>query len=281
MSKAASQDIYIEERVFYLNSISYVLKWAKERHLKEDLNKIQNIGDKLLKFYDICSSSQYPEAIFKDKSVARCSDFRIKYLERNSHKPISIRLVNNKIVESFYAGEESAQLQKKYGTDLLSLPKAANIWHTIFSNTMKTVGHDPILDKILKLNQSALAIEVPIWSSPPNEIMANRVPNTEYQCSALDLFTGHIDLLLFDKKSNNIIVADYKPENHLLKSLPQVAIYGLTIKKMFGIENVKCMSFSREKAWIYDPEIIRIEIQDYLRRYGNPKLDWQPILLGL
>jgi hypothetical protein len=74
---------------------------------------------------------------------------------------------------------------------------------------------------------------------------------------------------------NSIIVADYKPENHFLRSLPQVATYGLFIKKMLKLEKIRCISFSKDKLWLYDPEIIKKQIPYYIERFGNPNLIWR------
>ncbi|MCK4797534.1 MAG: hypothetical protein KAT05_09145, partial [Spirochaetes bacterium] len=138
-------------------------------------------------------------------------------------------------------------------------------------------GHK-ILENILNINENGLAIEVPVWTTTHKAVMTKELEMSPYTCLCDELFTGHVDLLMFDETDNSLVVCDYKPENHFLKSLPQVAIYGLVLKRMLKYSRVKCVSFSREKAWMYDPEILRTQIPNYLIKYGNPNLKWQEFI---
>ena len=91
-------------------------------------------------------------------------------------------------------------------------------------------------------------------------------------------FTGHIDLMLYSPENETLIISDYKPEGKYLPSLPQVAFYGMFFKRLFKLDNVMCVSFSKDDAWVYDPEILKTDILDYLEQYGSPKLDWVKII---
>ncbi len=265
----------VEERIFYSTGLSYTLKWVRSRH---KTLKPRTMGERLLGYYKFLCSNQYPENIFKDPNITRCSSFKIKYLKRNARKKISLNLVKYGIVTLINKNNKPSM----YSEEVLRIPEMAKIWHDLFSATMEgNPGHDPVLSKILEINESALATEVSVWSTTPDSLKKEILPKTEFICESRDLFTGHIDLLLFDKKSKQLIVADYKPENSFLKSLPQVATYGLMMKKILGVKRLKCMSFSRRKAWVYDPEIIYNEIPRYIRRNGNPNLFWRWVLTGM
>jgi hypothetical protein len=158
----------------------------------------------------------------------------------------------------------------------------ANIWFDIFMDSMgENPGHDPILDKILQLNENALAIETPVWTSTHDFIKQKKLKFTPYTCMCDDIITGHIDLTLFDETDSSLIICDYKPENHFLHSLAQVATYGLIMKRILKFNKVKCVSFSKEKAWVYDPEILRTSIPKYLNMFGNPDLCWREVIYSI
>ena len=271
----------VEERIFYSTGLSYTLKWVKSRH-----NNIipKHLGNRLLNYYNFLCSNNYPDHIFKDPKITRCSNFKVKHLKRNARKNISLELIKLGLVDFI-----NKQTQpEKYPKSILKIPQMASIWFDIYqmqSNSSNSPGHDPILGKILEINEAALATEVSVWSTTPESLRDGILEKTPYTCSARELFTGHIDLLLYDKEKvdefHDIALRDQKPENGFLKSLPQVAIYGLMMKKILNIDRLKCMSFSRRKAWIYDPEIIRKEIMEYIRMNGDPKLSWRWILTGI
>ena len=85
----------------------------------------------------------------------------------------------------------------------------------------------------------------------------------------MQYLTGHIDLLFL--LDNTLIVADYKPSlltkqsGKLVKkffhSLPQICLYGLLLKDLFDINDIKCITFNQHKAWVYDPAQILKEIR--------------------
>ena len=145
----------------------------------------------------------------------------------------------------------------------------------------KNPGHDPILNKILEINENALAIEIPIWTTTYQSIKKKKLKKSKYTCFCDEIVTGHIDLLIYDELDSSLVVCDYKPENKFLRSLAQVAFYGLVLKKMLKYPKVKCVSFSREKAWVYDPEIIRTQIPKYIKKNGDPYLCWQDFIDSL
>jgi len=271
-----------EKRVFHHNGLDYVLEWVAERHIHPHLKDL--FGKTLLNYYNLVDSNQYPEFLFNQKDSLRCSSFRIKHLHTNAQKKISLDLIRSGHILTLDADgtPHNPLIDGVLSEGIKKLPKMAKIWFDIYSSTMdKNPGHDPILRKILDLNENALAIEVPIWTTTYQAVMTKTIKMTPYSCMCDDIFTGHIDLLLYNEKDQSVIVADYKPENEFLKSLPQVSIYGLVVKRMLRYSKVKCISFSREKAWIYDPEIIRTVIPEYLQRFGDPNLEWRDLVFSL
>jgi len=263
----------VEKRLFLHNSIKYGLCWVKERHQKKEI--VNLYGRKLLNYYDYVCSNEYPEEIFNDSGITRCSKFRIKGLQKDARKKIAISLIKSGMIKVIDDNNKPANISPK----LSKLYKMARIWFSIYSKTMgKNPGHEPILEKILKLNNSALAIEIPIWTTSHHPQTNNYLKEKQFSCISNEVLTGHIDLILYDEYDHSLVVADYKPENYFLRSLAQVATYGLVLKRILNYEKVKCVSFSKDKIWIYDPEIVRKVIPQYLNQYGNPNLIWRSIL---
>ncbi|MEJ2251071.1 MAG: hypothetical protein P8Y97_15640, partial [Candidatus Lokiarchaeota archaeon] len=124
--------------------------------------------------------------------------------------------------------------------------RANEVFTTFKNNNLrKKPGHGPILKNILIKDKNSIAIETPIWIEVNNTYL-----------------TGHIDLIQL--KKGIIYIIDYKPEGNFIYSLPQVATYGLVFKKIFNIKKLNCISFNKDHAWEYKPEILLNEIRDYL-----------------
>lgn len=263
----------LETRRFRHRRLQYLHKWIPQRHTAPEI--ASSYGPKLLNYYSLVTSRSYPKDLFDRADGLRCSSFRIKGTFTDASKKIAMDLRKRGLLTVI---NETNQ-PKFLSPGIKKLFKMAEIWFKIFSSTMdKNPGHDPVLDKILRLNQNALAIEVPIWTVSQEDLASNNMQLNTFSCVSKESFTGHIDLLLFDETDGSLVVADYKPENQLLKSLPQVATYGLVMKRLLRFPKVKCVSFSKDKAWVYDPEIIRTQIPNYLHRYGDPDLPWLDIL---
>jgi hypothetical protein len=271
----------IETRTFYHGRIGYTFKRAKREFNSESIPP--QFPKNIEKYFQLILSEKIPHQLFDNPQVLRCSKFRIKGLERGALKKISLQLIQNNYVKVITPDSNPT---KEVPESLLQLSGiASDVYKVMKTEFQAKPGHDPILSKILWKNKNALAIESPIWASLSLKQISNnlRKKNPDYSQISQDLrnskiFTGHIDLLLYDNTNNQLIVADYKPERNYIKSLPQVSIYGLVMKKFLNLDNVMCVSFSKDDAWYYDPEIIRSIIPRYLKQYGNPKLVWQEIL---
>ena len=130
-----------------------------------------------------------------------------------------------------------------------------------------SAGHEYVLPFILEHIPYSSGIEIPVWICK----------NTYLK--------GHIDLILI--LDEIIIVADYKPDedpfpqtyrtvNSFLNSIPQVASYGLIIKERFNVKNLLCVTFNKTGSWIYEPEILLEEINDFIIENKIKDIDDRP-----
>jgi len=103
--------------------------------------------------------------------------------------------------------------------------------------------------------------------------------------------TGHIDLILFI--DDFIYVCDYKPEEtpfaeatpllySFIRSIPQVASYALVLKNLFGINDIRCITFNKKGAWKYDPKTTLVHINNFIKknkRYKASDRPWEKYFL--
>ena len=113
-----------------------------------------------------------------------------------------------------------------------------------------------MLKNILIKDPDSIAIEIPIWKENNNTSL-----------------TGHIDLIQIE--GNTLKVIDYKPEGKFMISLPQVAMYGLLVKNVLGINNLKCISFNKDEAWEYDPRILLTDIKAFMDSNNLKEREWE------
>lgn len=283
---------------FYHHGLEYKLLWVDERF--RDPVIFDKFGNRLLQYIRFTQSNDFPETLFRKRDGLRCSSFRIKHLIPHGKKKISLSLIKNQYVQQISINPEKQQnsmksypsnqtpsnqnsIQKQQTNEAIEiLPKMARIWYDIFTQLDDSnPGHEPILQKIIELHPNALAVEVPVWTTTLSSIQNRVIKPSPFNCFADSEFTGHIDLVLYDPTDSSLIIADYKPEGQFLSSLPQVATYGLVMKQVIGYSQIKCVSFSREHAWIYDPEIIRTVVIKYLKNYGDPPLEWKDIIFSI
>lgn len=239
----------LKSKIYVHQNIRYSFNWNLKRH-KYKLNKLnfnsspreelKRLGSFLKKVYQ----GQIPNELFNNKEIPRVSQFKIIGLKRGFLTSFSKKLIRAGII-------------KKYDSDT-KLSKYAHKVYEIYTENQfkKKPGHNPILKNILIKDKDSIAIEIPIWM------------NSNYNC-----ITGHIDLIQFD---NNVVkVIDYKPEGNFLASMPQVATYGLLIKKLLKLNHLKCNSFNRFGAWEYDPIILITHIKEFLINQGIKTRIWE------
>jgi hypothetical protein len=133
-----------------------------------------------------------------------------------------------------------------------------------------SADHASVLSKILNESDYAIASEIPIYR--------------EYNKKFL---IGHIDVLLVI--DDFIYVCDYKPRTSphpnanpcmsFINSVPQVASYGLVIKRKLKLDKVLCISFNKLGAWIYEPKEVLDKITKFIKK-ENPKknLSWEILI---
>ncbi|MFX1327056.1 MAG: PD-(D/E)XK nuclease family protein [Promethearchaeota archaeon] len=183
-------------------------------------------------------------SIFNKRQYPRVSQFKISGLKSAFMRSFSKKLIQNKKIKKLDSESK--------------LPKLAQIVHENYfkENLNKIPKHDPILKYILINDKDSIAKEVPIWKKMKNVYL-----------------TGHIDLIQIE--NDTVKVIDYKPEGNFLISLPQVAMYGLLIKSQLKINKIKCVSFNKEGAWEYDPNILKKDIKDYLISLRIDERPWE------
>ena len=88
--------VEIETRKFYQGGVEYEFKWVEKRHHLPNL--AQNFGNKLIKYYNFVCSNVYPEKLFNNTEILRCSSFKLKNLDKDGLKKISLELIKNNYV---------------------------------------------------------------------------------------------------------------------------------------------------------------------------------------
>jgi hypothetical protein len=260
---------------FRHNGVEYPFNWAKDRYEKSPIPR--SFYQRLRSFYSQILEGNIPNDLFNNPTILRCSTFRLKGLPSGSIKKISLSLINSGVVKVI-RGNQKGNLSPS----LALLPQQVEeVFVTFRRENLPDPGHTPILKRILIQNPNTLSTETPIWSTinePTNSsqtTLSNFVQSSsKMQKSLFPIFTGHIDLIGFDEQDESLVIADYKPERQYLRSVPQVAVYGLFMKKILRIPRVKCVSFSREDAWIFDPEMLYHELPQLITSFGQLESDW-------
>lgn len=235
---------HIRQKQFIHQNINY------DFHLNEEnVNKIDNpnLKNLLLQFFNKILNGEIPVAFFNLKSNPRASDFYLKGENNNQLK--------TELIEKYLFQELKEQNQISiYNKDFYLCQKVREIFN-LYKGSGGTPHHNPILKHIILNEDNALAMEIPAWKvmEKMNEV-----------------YTGHIDLLLLN--NNCIIIADYKPDKtEMLKSLPQICVYGLMLEYILNkIDdtvklNIDCMVFNKNRAWKFKPEILNSYILDFVK----------------
>ncbi len=132
-----------------------------------------------------------------------------------------------------------------------------------------SAGHDYVLSLQIEKDLNGISGEIPIWEKHRNLYI-----------------TGHVDLI--KKIENFIFVIDYKPKQtpilsfnslhaSFINSIPQVAFYGLVVKRRFNIDNLLCATFNKNGVWIYEPKTLLNAIKTFLINNNRP-CRWQKFL---
>lgn len=230
---------------FYLNKDHQFFKSRGQPQILQ-ISSTNNDFKKLKSHFIAVLNGKIPDHYFNSKDFPRISQFKIKGIKNSYLKVFSKKLIRSGAIESYDKSSKLLKLTKR-------------VFDNFDENRNKKPGHNPILKNILIKDENSLAIEVPIWK--------------EFQDTCL---TGHIDLIQLENKTLKVI--DYKPEGNFLISLPQVAMYGLLIKKIFNINDLKCVSFNKEEAWEYDPLILVEDITSFLESNNIKEREWEKFI---
>lgn len=234
----------LKNKLYIHQSIPYSFNWNKQHHKDKFLQLTSNIDElkRLKEHFKKAYEGSIPNNLFNSRDFPRVSQFKIKGI-----KSAFIRSFSKSLVRS-------GKIQVHGSNSKLS-KYAQNVFDIYRANSFTGApGHEPILKNILIKDKDAIAIEVPIWNNEENKKI-----------------TGHIDLIQIENEVVKVI--DYKPEGNFLFSLPQVAMYGYLLKSKLNIKTLRCVSFNKEGAWEYEPNILKKDIREYLisqRIYDRP-----------
>jgi len=263
---------------FFHSGIKYEFKLAKRQNV---ISLMPNqIKMKINGFFDLILRKQIAIDLFNDSTTTRCSNFKITKLNRGAQKIISEKLLKESSIYQINSNSTSKIPDFEWIHNLLAINNECFEEYDKNPNYFNKPTHDSVLTAILLKLNNALSIETPIWLRKQKKLTDYmNLESENYNFSYSNSITGHIDLLLYDDIGNNLIIADYKPEGYFLRSLPQIAFYALILRRILNIKdlNVKCLSFNKDNAWIYNPEILK-EINEEIKKFGNPKLPWRGIL---
>ena len=263
---------------FFHSGIKYEFKLAKRQNVISLMPKPIQI--KINGFFDLILKKQIALDLFNDSKTTRCSNFKITKLIRGAHKIISEKLLETSSIYRIDSNPTSNIDDFKWIHNLLDIVNESFEDYEKDPDSYYKPNHDSVLTAILLKLNNALSIETPIWLRKQKKLTDfMNLENDDYDFSYSKSITGHIDLLLYDEKGENLIIADYKPEGYFLRSLPQIAFYALILRRILNINNlnVKCLSFNKDEAWIYSPEVLK-DINEEIKKFGNPNLSWRGIL---
>lgn len=234
----------IFKKEFYHKGLVYKFNWSKMNHL--EYQKQNNpCSRELWKYLNQISKGDFPESLFNDDSTPRISRFRLDGFKKSELVKIELQLLNEGVIREYKDENKLVTMAKEVFNNF----KNAKI--------EKKPNHEVILKNILIRDEHAIATEIPVWDNQGSR----RV-------------TGHIDLIRINGDILEII--DYKPEGNFLKSIPQVAFYGLLMKNRFKLPKVLCYSFNKECVWEYEPDVVFSGINRALnQQLNNQKYIWQ------
>ena len=239
------------------NCLKLLIKFPK---LTSYLTKITTVGpsQKVFKNYDI---------------QPRISKFRIKGIKSKDREQIVRKLkALGLIKEVFYKSCHKKKLKEneeiyKILCDLMIYAQPNLYKNNDLSAYSLLPTHESITIKIVQNYKNCAGIEIPIWKPISKKLY----------------LTGHPDILLLWK--NNIVIADYKPsvltsrgtlKRRFFHSLPQICFYGLLFKQNFDIKRIRCISFNHFKAWLYNPELLLLRLNEILIKYNkNVGMPWK------
>ena len=242
----------LKTKVYIHRKIPYAFNWNEYNHSQKfsqlfgNQQEIKRMNAYLKKIHN----GDIPNYLFNEVNSPRVSQFKIKGIRYAFLSSFSKKLVRQGAISYLDSNSKlPLYVQKVYNTYRKN-------------GIMRVPGHEPVLKNILIKDANSIAIEVPIWKE-----------------FGEDFITGHIDLIQI--ANDTVKVVDYKPEGNFLVSLPQVASYGLLIKSILNLSNIRCISFNKKEAWEFNPEILNTEIRDFLELHRINERPWEKFIENL
>lgn len=220
----------------------YSFNWSKTNHIEYQRQNLK-CSRFLWRYLNRISKGQYPQRWFNDYSVCRISKFRLKGLKRGLVPKIGRQLVKEGIIKEYGPNHELSRMTNQVFTNFTK------------AKIERKPGHDVILKNILIRDDKSIATEVPVWYEKPEKI------------------TGHIDLVRIH--GDFVEVCDYKPEGNFMRSIPQVAYYGVVLKRQLNLPYVVCASFNRDNLWEYEPMTLFNRLDSLLDEIEADEYKWQ------
>jgi transposase-like protein len=140
---------------------------------------------------------------------------------------------------------------------------AALVIPTVGNNRLR---HEALQRFMLANDSTTLAVEVPIWLSPPEILelarehgILLRSPDASPDAS----ITGHIDFL--QVRNGAVHILDYKPDARTNRPIAQLAIYALALTRLVpGLKlfDIKCAWFNEEEYCEFFPRTLLTRPKD-------------------
>ncbi len=253
------------ERYRFVGSDGLKLKFEWN---KGNFEKIQDdvIKTKLNEIYQYNNKRLFPLGALS-KYNPRCSDFFIRGSQQKPISPHELQIYSKDLISDGKI-EKNSQIGVKLMNYVKELEQNTKETSKFFS-VNRFIKHEPILSYIVKNDKNVIGKEIFIWK-PIND-------NSEPRINRKWFITGHIDILL--TQNNKIFIADYKPdEKNFLRSLPQVASYGIILSNMLDLDmkKIKCISFNRDESWEYNPSILKDNIGNIVKELKNDHPSLKP-----
>ena len=230
----------------------------------DKISKFPKLLNHLKLVYDL---GNFPDDILENyHEYPRISSFnkQFRYIEPVHKKKFINKMIANKIIKVL-----NVKNCEEYGKIYNLIEFSKNKYYSLSQiySSHNSPGHEYVLPKILTKNQNSVGIEIPVWMRHENHFL-----------------TGHIDLI--QVIDGIIYVADYKPEEtpfktsrlsySFMRSLPQVASYGLLLKRVNGINDLLCITFNKKGAWVYDPENSLKLYNSFIKKFKKYKVHDRP-----
>ncbi|KKN72007.1 hypothetical protein LCGC14_0414890, partial [marine sediment metagenome] len=190
---------------------------------------------------------------------------KLKGLNPDSRRTLSQKLLNT-VVTQYSKGDGNILPNSIFDSLLFS---AAIVKKMADEGKITNEERHKILVDMMSMNEPGfIGGEIPVWIPMQN------------------MYTGKIDVLLFDPESRTLYVIDYKPDltynsfeaDGFVVSIPQLAAYGLTMEEIADI-NVQCIMFNDQAAWVFSPNEVLAPIEAFMLAVdGSWVAPWQEFL---